>query len=691
MTKKNQIENNHSILLEIGTEEIPARFLLPVMDSLKSNAEKIFNANRITFGSVITYATPRRISLIAEGVLPMQEASQKEIWGPPVNAAFDKNGKPAKAGEAFAAAHKVNVRDLLRKEKGKGTYVVAAVREDARPTMNILPAVLHELILSLNFPKSMRWGTGSLRFARPIHWILATYENKKVVFELGDIRSGNMTRGHRFLSPAAFEVKDVKSYQALLRNNFVVLDPEERRKIILEESEKLVSAVGACMVKDEDLLRHVTYLVEYPQPLMCSFPPDYLSLPKELLATVMKDHQKYFAVIDGQNNLMNCFIVVSNMRHDSAELVRKGAERVIKARFEDARFYFEEDRKITLKDRQTDLKKITFHEKLGNLFDKSLRIASISNLIAGRCRPERKAAVETASLSAKCDLISGVVREFPELQGIMGGYYALNDGLEPEVAKGISEHYLPSHSGGALPETDTGAIVSLADKLDNLTSFFTIGLAPSGTEDPFALRRQAMGVISILMDKRYDLSLNDLLTHEVPIDKKILKDLMGFLEQRLDFFLQSDGHPADAVSSVMGFAPDMPPYRIRELLEALLQARRNTEFDEFLLAAKRINNIAPKERVPAVNRKLFSQKEESDLYDGYEKLSGQLKDLLSTGQYETSLSLLLTLTGPINRFFDKVLIMDKDDQVRMNRLSLIKDVKTLIMQVSDFSRLTGRP
>lgn len=686
-------EHRNSILLmEIGTEEIPARFLPPVMEKLKSGAEKVFSENRIIFESVRTYATPRRITLLAEGIPPMQEAAEKEIWGPPVNAAFDKDGKPARAAEAFAATHGVSVHDLLRKDKGKGTYVVAVVRESAQPVENILPALLPELVLSLHFPKAMRWGTGNLRFARPIHRILAIYDNKKIVFELGDIKSGNMTRGHRFLSPAAFEIKDSKSYINLLRNNFVILDPEERRKIILEESDKLVSNMDASLVKDEALLEHVVFLVEYPQPLMGSFPADYLSLPKELLMTVMKDHQKYFAVVDRHDNLTNHFIVVSNMRPDNAEIIGKGAERVMKARFEDARFYYAEDGKISLKDRHKNLKKVAYHEKLGNLYDKTLRIASLAGFISEKCRPDMKNLVHTASLLSKSDLISGVVREFPELQGTMGGYYALNDGLDPEIAKGISEHYLPTHSGGVLPGSDTGAIVSLADKLDNLAAFFTLGLSPSGTEDPFALRRQAMGVMSILMDKRYNLNPTELLEtalqpHGSGNAQETLSNLQRFLEQRLDFMLQTGGYPADTVASVIGFAKDTPPYLIRELLDALCRIRREAEFDTFLLAAKRVNNIAPKEEVPDINKELFSHDEERLLYDEIFKLSPTLNDLLDRGAYEEALRLLMTLTDPINRFFDKVLIMDKDDNIRSNRLSLIKQIRNIFIRAADFSRL----
>lgn len=696
--------DNQLLILEIGTEEIPARFLPDAITKLKENAEKIFSEYRLSYKSIKTYATPRRLSVIAE-VDPVQKAAEKEVWGPPVNAAFDRDGRPTKAAEAFAKTHGLRVNELIKKEKGKGNYVVAVIKEAAHQTIDLLPEILPKLILSLNFPKSMRWGSGSLRFARPIHWILAIYNNKKIPFEIDGLKSSNITRGHRFLSPAAFEIKDCKTYINLLRNNFVILDPDERKKIIVDGAQKLASSVDASLIEDEDLLQHVVYLVEYPVPVLGTFPSEYLYLPKELLITVMKGHQKYFAIQDAHGKLTNHFIIVSNTKNDNAEIIKKGAEKVIKARFEDALFYFEEDKKITLKNRLEDLKKVIYHEKLGNLYDKSCRIASIADFIADSFKQfepfERfeqfKRDVHTAALLSKTDLVSGVVGEFPELQGIMGSYYAVNDGYNEDIAKALSEQYLPAFSGDKLPETTIGAILSLSDKLDNIASFFMLRLTPTGTEDPFALRRQALGIISILIDKKYNLNISELLDRALQafepsafsLQYSILKDdIIKFFEQRIEPLLQSHDYPLDSIAAVMNFVKDRPLYTVKERLDAIERFKKDIDYESFILAIKRVNNIAPKNEVPPVNTEMFVQEEESMLYKEVESINPMINSLIEENKYYDAIKLLSRLKEPINRFFDKVLVMDKNEDIKQNRLSLIKNIQRLALQIADFSRLS---
>lgn len=679
------------LLLEIGTEEIPARFLHDAIIKLKENAEKIFSEHRLLYKSIKTYATPRRLSIIAE-VDPVQEAAEREVWGPPVNAAFDRNGKPTKAAESFAKTHGLRVKDLTKKERGKGNYVVAVIKEAAQQTIDLLPEILSKLILSLNFPKSMRWGSGSLRFARPIHWIFAIYNNKKISFEIDGLKSSNMTRGHRFLSPAAFEIKDCKAYINLLRNNFVVLDPDERKKIIMDGAQKLASSVDASLIEDEDLLQHVTYLVEYPAPVLGTFPAEYLYLPKELLITVMKGHQKYFALQDVHGKLANHFVIVSNTKNDNAETIKKGAEKVIKARFEDARFYYEEDKKIPLKKRLEELKKVIYHEKLGNLFDKSQRIAAIADFIADKCCSEKKEDIRTAALLSKTDLISGVVGEFPELQGIMGSYYAVNDGYNKDIAKALSEQYLPAHSGDRLPETSIGSILSLSDKLDNLASFFMLGLTPTGTEDPFALRRQALGIISILVKNRYNLNIYELMDKSLQafeLDNKevLMNDLIKFFEQRIEPLFLSNGYPLDSISAVMNFVKDKPLYTVKERLDAIEMFKKDPAYESFLLVIKRVNNIASKNEVPPVNTEMFVQEEESMLYKEVESIAPGINSLLEENKYYDAIKLLSSLRESINRFFDKVLVMDKNEEIKQNRLSLIKNIQKLALRIADFSKL----
>ncbi|MBZ0157925.1 MAG: glycine--tRNA ligase subunit beta [Alphaproteobacteria bacterium] len=682
---------NALLLLEVGTEEIPARFLVDSVVKMKELFEKFSAEYRLICSSARTYATPRRLTLIAE-VDASQKAAEKEIWGPPVNAAFDKEGMPTKAAEAFARTNGLEIGQLARKEKGKGVYLVALVKEDAHKTEEVLPEVLQKLILSLTFPKSMRWGNSDLRFVRPVHWILATYGNKRVPFEIDGIKSITMTRGHRFLAPAPFEVRDSRSYVNLLRNNFVVVDPEERKRIIIEGARKLASSVNAALVEDEELLQHVTFLVEYPAPVLGTFPVEYLALPKELLITVMKGHQKYFALQDSLGKLTNYFVIISNTKQDNQETIRKGAERVIKPRFEDARFYYDTDRKVKLEDRLEELKKVIYHERLGTLYEKSRRIASIADFVAEKCCPEKRKDVTTAALLAKTDLLSGVVREFPELQGIMGGYYAAQEGLSEEIARALSEQYLPAFSGDRLPSTDAGAVVSLSDKLDNLASFFMMGQAPTGSEDPFALRRQAIGVISLLTERRYALTIEELFeraldSFRIGNKEQVVGELVKFFEQRLDPLLQSAGYPFDAIAAVLPFAKEAPLYTLKERLNALQQFRQEADSASFLLAIKRVNNIAPKEDVPPVDTSLLAYEEEKSLYREVEHVTPHVSSLLQENKYYDALKLLMTLKDLINRFFDKVLIMDKDERIKGNRLSLIRSIQALARQIADLSKL----
>ncbi len=689
---ENNVDTNPQLLLEIGTEEIPARFLPEAIEKLKTNAEKFFSDFAIGVDSLRTYATPRRLSLVAE-LHTSQNALAREIWGPPVNVAFDSEGNPTKAAEAFAKANSISLSDLSKKEKGKGSYIVAIIKEQAKPTDSLLPEILPDLIRSLHFPKSMRWGYGDFRFARPIHWILALFNNKRVSFEIDGIKSIGMTRGHRFLAPAAFEIKDTRTYFNLLRNNFVILDTEERTRIITEVSKKLAASVPAVVVNDAELLQHVVFLVEYPIPVLGTFSEAYLGLPKELLTTVMKGHQKYFALEDDNGKLVNHFIVVSNTTQNNAENVRKGAERVIKARFEDARFYYEDDLKIPLKHRLEGLKKVVYHEKLGTLYDKTLRIALIADHIAAHCFKEKKKDISAAALLSKADLISGVVREFPELQGIMGSYYASHEGHEENISRALAEQYLPAYSGDRLPETPIGSILSLSDKLDNVASFFMLGLSPTGSEDPFALRRQTLGIIAVLLDTKCTLQISSLVDKALQPFKLKKKEtvedsIIKFFEQRAEALFQANGYPYDAVSSVLHFIKDQPLFAVKERLDALVKFKAEGACDSFLLALKRINNIAPGGNIPVADTALFVQEEESSLFQETGARAVKVNYLVKKHHYYSAVKVLQELTEPINSFFDKVLIMDKNEEIKQNRLSLLKMIQQLAVQIADFSRLS---
>jgi glycyl-tRNA synthetase beta chain len=679
------------LLLEIGTEEIPARFLPEAISKLKENAASMFTEQRVGFGEISAFATPRRLALVAE-VAPEQTENEKEVWGPPVNVAFDKEGKPTKAAEAFAKSSGLTVDALLRKEKGKGTYLVAAVKEAANPTAGLLPELLQKLVLSLNFPKSMRWGDGNIRFPRPIHWILATYDNALVEFNIEAIKSGRSTRGHRFLSPVVVEITDDKKYFSILKDNFVFIDPEERKKMILDGARQLALSIDASVVEDDTLLNHVAYLVEYPVPVIGDFPEEYLNLPEELLITVMKGHQKYFAIRGNNGKLTNRFIVVSNTKVENAATVAKGAQKVIKARFEDARFYYEDDKKISLAERLEGLKKVIFHDKIGTVYAKTERIAALAKYIAEKTSPSLVADAETAGRIAKADLISGVVFEFPELQGIMGSYYARNDGLAKDIALAISEHYLPAFSGDRIPSGELGIAVSLADKIDNIASFFMIGMTPSGAEDPFALRRQSLGIIAILSQTKSELLLADLFIKGLEPypncdKKKIIDEILSFFEQRLDPLYQSMGYPYDAVSAVTHFVRTEPVVTIRDRAEALVALKKAAEYELFLQLMKRVNNIAPKNDMPDVDPERFVQDEEKTLWTAFTEVKPAIEQNIASRNYAEAIAAIRTLAALINTFFDKVLVMDKDEAIKQNRLALIKDIQTTSFSIADFSKL----
>jgi glycyl-tRNA synthetase beta chain len=688
------VDRHSSLLLEIGTEEIPARFLPPALTMLRENTGSLFSEYLIGFSEIKTYATPRRLAVMVKGIPAMQGDRIKEIYGPAKKAAFDEAGNPTRAALGFAGSQGVNVADLVIKNKDKGEYVAAVIRQEGVAVKLLLPEVLKKVILSLNFPKSMRWGSGSLRFVRPIHWILTLFDGETIPFEIDAIRSGNLSRGHRFLSPGSFAIKEIPAYIRLLENNYVVIDQDERKRMIERGIENIASSVGGRTLKDEELLETVTHLVEYPTPVLCEFPADYLRLPRELLITVMKGHQKYFAVEGEDGALRNHFIVVSNTKDENAETIRAGAERVIKARFEDARFYYEEDVRKPLRTRIEELRRVTFHDRLGSLYDKTDRVAALASFLAEKLSPGKKTQIEKAARLSKTDLITGVVGEFPELQGLMGKYYALNDGEEREVAEAILQQYLPAHSGDSLPGTDEGSVLSLSDKIDNVVSFFAIGLIPSGSEDPFALRRQALAVIAILTEKRFDITLKEMIgkAAERAVEERpsLTSEVLNFFVQRMEPLLSSQNVDSDVIQSVIHLVDSVPLWEIRERIRAMRKFTSDTGYNGFLLAVKRISNIIPPTEAPELSPDLLLEPQEKALAAETMNIKPVLRGFLSEKKYYEAITLLNTLTPFINDFFDRVLVMDKRDEVRLNRFALLKEIWSMASLIADFSKLRER-
>jgi glycyl-tRNA synthetase beta chain len=687
--------NGLSFLLEVGTEDLPARFLTPALQQLRDNTGKILRDNHIQFSDVRIFGTPRRLTTVADGVHPMQEDTTREVFGPSKKAAFDEDGRPTKAAIGFARSQRVSVESLVIKNKDKGEYVVALIDEKGSHVREILPDICRKIVFSIHLPKSMRWGDNTIRFVRPIRWLMALFDKEVIEFEIDGIKSSNLTRGHRFLSPASFQLMEIPGYRRLLANNFVIVDQEERKKIIVSKMESLLAPSGEMPVKDEELLETVTNLVEYPVPVLATFSKEYLELPKELLITVMKGHQKYFAVEDAGGGITNRFVVISNTSEENADVVKIGAERVIKARFEDARFYFEEDRKRPLSARLEDLRKVTFQESLGSLYEKTERVATIAGLLADELLPSEKDRLVRAARLSKADLITGVVREFPELQGTMGKYYAGLDGEDREVAEAIEEQYLPAHSGGRLPQTDLGALLALAEKGDNITAFFAIGLTPTGSEDPFALRRQSLGIIAILFDKGYSLTLRGLVSKAlhtlsyVKDPEETEKKILQFFEGRLEMVFSDYGYSPDLIGAVLSLTSRVELRQISERLDALRKFKGEDRFNDFLTAVKRVCNIIPGTAIPGLRRDLLTEEPEKNLKEEFDSAARELSVLLGQRKYYEALKLLSSLTVPINNFFDRTLVMDKREEIKLNRLALLKEIWSALSEIADFSKISA--
>jgi len=689
------LPTHHSLLLlEIGTEEIPAGFLSGAIQSLKDNAATILSEYYIAFSEIKAYATPRRLVLIVNGLPEQQESRVREVFGPPKRVAFDEKGNPTEAAMRFASSQGVKLESLVVKKKDKGEYVVAVIEEKGLAVKDLLSEVLKRITLSIRFPKTMRWGNGSMRFARPIHWLLAMFGKDIIHFEIDGIKSSNMTWGHRFLSPAKFQIKEVLDFKNLLDNNLVIVDQEQRKRMILDGIRNLSASVGGIPIEDEELIETVNFLVEHPFPVLCSFQREYLELPKELLVTVMKDHQKFFAIENEGGRLINHFIVISNTKKENEETVRIGAERVIKARFEDARFYFEEDRKKILYERIGGLRKVIFQEKLGSLYEKTERIVSITEFLSERLLSSAKDKLLRAAWLSKTDLLTGIIREFTELQGIMGKYYAMHDGEDSEVATALEEQYLPKHSGGELPRTEVGALLSIADKIDNVVSFFSLGLIPTGSEDPFALRRQALGIIAILLDKGYNLPLKDLVQKALqnlislfPLPEKIEEKIFLFFEQRFEPVFSDRGYSSDLVQSILPMSLDLNLKDMEGRLDALKRFKEDKDCDNFLLAIKRVHNIIPKKIVPELKTELLEEEAEKGLKDRSDSVKSALQDFLEEKRHYDAINLLTSLTEPINYFFDRILVMDKREEIKQNRLALLKEVWRTASTIADFSKL----
>lgn len=679
--------DTRTLLLEIGTEEIPAHVMPAILSQLSTLAAKAFQEARITHGELKTFGTPRRLALIVDDVATTQDDISTEKRGASAKIAFDADGKPTKAAIGFAKKNGVNPEDLITRDG----YIYAVIREQGKPSADILKTLLPKIICDLNFPNNMRWGSLDFKFIRPLRWIVALFGEEVILFEVANVISGKTSRGHRFLSAGDFEIKSAADYVDTCAANFVIVDQDKRRAMIVQQINEVAASKGGVAEVTDDLLEEVLYLVEYPTALAGAFEEKYLALPAEAVITPMRDHQRYFPVKSADGSLMPLFITVRNGGKDYLDIVQHGNERVLKARLEDAQFFFNEDRKKSLEAHRERLKTVVFQEGLGTVYEKTERLVKLVEAIASMVGVDAANSVRAAQLS-KADLVTGMVTEFTELQGVMGREYAKLDGEAPEVCAAIDEHYMPRFAGDAQPKTTAGKILSLADKLDNIVATFSRGLVPTGSQDPFALRRQALGIVNLLSGARWSLSISKLV--EVAMDllnitdevgrEEIQKEFADFMRLRVKNVLSSSTR-YDVIDAVIDDVDDV--FAVLLKAESVDQFLKTPDATKVIQSFVRVSNLAKKATSVQMTPDNFTLDAEKVLYGAFAAIKVAADELGDKQDYLGALDVLKKLSTPIDSFFDSVMVMDDDLDVRANRLALLKSIDNLLAKVADFAKI----
>ncbi|MFH1489516.1 MAG: glycine--tRNA ligase subunit beta [Pseudomonadota bacterium] len=687
------------LLLEIGTEEIPSGYLKDGLEALKRLAGDTLKESRVQVkGGLQTYGTPRRLILAGRDVAAGQEDMVQEITGPPKGAAFDAQGDPTKAAAGFAKKQGVSVGDLQIIETPRGEYLYVKRFIPGRPTREVLSELLPRLIGALTWPKSMRWGSTGYSFVRPIHWILALFDGQVVPFEVAGIRSGDTTRGHRFMTPEVRSIKNLQDYMDAMANGFVIIDQEEREKTVEEAVMKVSQTLSAKPNQDPELLSTVANLVEFPFAVCGGFEEKFLDLPEAVLVTAMKEHQKYFSLYDREGRLMPNFVAVNNTRPRNESVVRKGHEKVLRARLADAAFFFDEDRKRPLQERLEDLKGVIYQAELGTSFEKVQRFTRLAAILADQVAPEKKESVRLAAGLSKCDLVTEMVMEFPSLQGIMGETYALLDGHPEEVCEAIRAHYLPVRAGGELPASIIGAVVGVADRMDSIAGCFAIQLEPTGAADPFALRRHALAIIRILGNFGWHISLENLIGESLSIlregisfdQEQVTERMMDFFRDRFKYMMIGSGYESDLVEAVISAkfdAIDRLPLKIDHLKKFMVES---DEFEALVLTSKRVNNILKKEASAiSVDPGLFREPCEAALWESFQDLKEKVSRAVEQGDYFGALNILGALRKPVDDLFDGVEILTRESpELRNNRVGLLQSLSRLFLGLADFSKFS---
>lgn len=679
------------LLLEIGTEEVPAHFMPGILAQVKQKANEMLSENRLAFADITTLGTPRRIALIVSDLADKQQGASSEYKGPSTKIAFDAEGNPTKAAIGFARGKKVDVKDLVVKDG----YVYAVSNEEGKNTADLLPNLLQSLIENLTFPKNMRWANLDFRFVRPLRWIVALFGADVIPFTVANVKSGRSSRGHRFLFDGNFTIENASDYVNDCEKAFIIVDQNKRRDMIKAQIEELAKEHHGHAEITEDLLEEVTYLVEYPTALCGTFEEKYLKLPKEAVITPMRDHQRYFPVLDDNNNLLPLFITVRNGGKLGLDKVQHGNERVLRARLADAQFFFDEDRKHNLEFYVEKLKTVVFQEGLGTIYDKSNRLVSLAEFIGSEVKAtaDEITAAKRAAKLAKADLVTAMVCEFTELQGIMGREYALLDGETNEVANAIYEHYKPRFAGDSQPQSTAGRIVSLADKIDTIVATFSRGLVPTGSQDPFALRRQALGIVNTIIEAGYNISITQIADKVMDLlaitdtEKRaeIQQNIAEFFTLRLKNVLSENNIRYDIVDAILNEADNVSVTYAKALATADEIASGN--LNDAIQAFVRVGNISKKAEDANVNADLFALDEEKSLYQAYSEVNTKVEQALAQGKYKEAVEAMKALTAPINNFFDNVMVMDKDENIKHNRLALLKNIDNLIKTIADFSKI----
>jgi len=691
---------SNKYLLEIGTEEIPARYVKDALKQIKDQFKDAFNEENINYEDINVYSTPRRLTAIIEGLDDRQEDTESQSRGPSKKIALDEDGNPTKALEGFIRGQGVGIDDIFYLEHNGEEYVYTKTVKKGKDIEEILKDRVPKIIKSVNFPKSMRWGGKQLRFARPIRWIMSILEDKVVPFDLEGIKVSNVTKGHRFLGNSEIKIGNINEYMGKLEENYVILDQEKRKKIIEYSSERLAKETGGKLDHDEELLDEVTNLVEYPTPIIGRIKKEYLNLPKDVVTTTMKEHLRYFPVLDDKDRLSSYFITVRNGNDEYIDNVIKGNEKVLDARLADARFFFQEDISKPLEDYVESLKRIIFQEKLGTLYDKSMRIQKLSYRIADNLgvRDETKRNLERASYLSKADLTTKLVMEFTELQGKMGMKYAEESGENEVVALSIAEQYLPRYAGDDLPSTTAGFILSVADKLDSITGLFAVGIQPTGSQDRFGLRRNALGIINIILDKKINISLKELIDFSlyIYVDEQglafnyneIEDEIMDFFMRRIKNMFSDKGIRYDIIDAVVHRDID-DIYDMKIRANKLSEWLDREDSSEALTAFNRVAKLGKDAEDNEVSRDLLTEDEEIRLYNSFNNIEDEVIEYIEQKEYDEALKLLASLKEPIDRFFDEVMVMVEDEEIKNNRLGLLKKIYNIMMKICDLSKIVN--